>query len=156
MGKSKKLLRKIQLRMRKMIGGTIALGAINSSVACASPQATPSTQVETASAPEDCVDYAEIQKVLMARDMAYQDCYADGLANNPELKGTVTLSFTIPPTGHVEKVSVASSDLGSSDVETCIAEVASDLDFQQSSCQLAKRIEYPVRLQRGSSEFALN
>lgn len=103
---------------------------------------------------EDCVALTDVQSALSARNMAFQDCYAEGLVLDPTLRGTVTLEVVIPPSGKVEQVRVASSDLTSAKVADCIAEVAGDLAFPQESCELPQTVEYPVRLARGSSEFA--
>jgi hypothetical protein len=95
---------------------------------------------------EDCVEIVDVQRALAARNMAFQDCYSDGLARDPNLSGTVTLNVVIPPSGE-GRVEVASSTLA-------IVEVAAGLEFEQDSCSVAQTVEYPVRLARGSSEFA--
>lgn len=103
---------------------------------------------------EDCVPLQDVQRALAARNIAFQDCYADGLAVDPTLNGTVTLAVVIPPSGEVDDVSISSTDLASEGVTACIVEVARGLSFAQESCPMAQKIEYPVRLRRGSSEFA--
>jgi hypothetical protein len=102
---------------------------------------------------EDCVEIVDVQRALAARNMAFQDCYSDGLARDPNLSGTVTLNVVIPPSGE-GRVEVASSTLASTTVAECIVEVAAGLEFEQDSCSVAQTVEYPVRLARGSSEFA--
>jgi|GEM_PF-3177439 len=140
----------------------LLLGFTILSVACSSATPPPETARAGGPAPEvaanrrfeDCVAIMDVQRALAARNMAFQDCYADGLSLDPQLRGTVTLSVVIPPSGSVKHVRVASSDLGSDKVDTCIAEVAGGLEFEQESCSMPQTVEYPVHLARGSSEFA--
>lgn len=129
-------------------------------LSCASPptSTSPSTVATKSAATElreNCVSAADIQRALSARTMAFQDCYVDGLAVEPTLAGTVTLEVVVPPSGHVERVRAQSSTLSSARVVACIEEVASNLSFEQATCRTAQVVEYPVRLGRGSSEFAL-
>ncbi|HSC88145.1 MAG TPA: AgmX/PglI C-terminal domain-containing protein [Polyangiaceae bacterium] len=144
--------------MRKLLGAlfltTLACSSAQPAPRAASPVAavTVETEEETARF-EDCVEVAEVQRVLTARNVAFQDCYADGLALDPNLRGTVTLGVHIPPSGE-GRVHITASTLGNASVTRCIAEVASGISFEQQSCSVAQSVEYPVRLARGSSEFA--
>ena len=140
---------------------TVWLGLTTLSLACGGtpPPQQASSQTARVAKPshrkfEDCVAVSDVQRALEARKMAFQDCYADGLSIDPELKGTVTLNVVIPPSGELVEVRVASSDLSSEKVTACIAEVAGGLTFEQETCSLPQTVEYPVRLARGSSEFA--
>lgn len=137
------------------------LSSLPLALACSTtpPAATPATESSSraaiAAVEEDCVSPNDIQKALSARSMGFQDCYADALANDPMLSGTVTLHVVVPPSGQVSKVTASDSSINNSSVVRCIEEVASGLSFPQEECSLAQSVEYPVRLARGSSEFAL-
>lgn len=110
-------------------------------------------QVEPDPEPEDCVESDEVQRVLAARRQGFLACYADAVSLDPMLKGTVTLAFVIPPSGRVDHVDIARSDLDNAALHECITEVAAGLEFPQESCSLPRDIEYSVNLKRGSSEF---
>jgi hypothetical protein len=103
--------------------------------------------------PEDCVESEEVQRVLAARKQNFLACYAEAVARDPMLRGTVTLAFVIPPSGKVDHVDIARSDLDNDALHACITDVAAGLEFEQESCSLPRDIEYNVRLKRGSSEF---
>lgn len=102
---------------------------------------------------EDCVESEEVQRVLAARKQGFLSCYADAVSLDPMLKGTVTLAFVIPPSGKVDHVTIAQSDLDNDALHQCITEVAAGMYFEQHTCSLPRDIEYSVNLKRGSSEF---
>lgn len=119
------------------------------------PAKTPrqTARVEPAPKVEDCVESEEVQRVLSARKHGFLSCYADAVARDPTLRGTVTLAFVIPPSGKVDHVDIAHSDLDNDTLHICITEVATGMQFEQESCSLPRDIEYSVNLKRGSSEF---
>lgn len=106
-------------------------------------------------AEEDCIPPAEVQEALAARKFGFQDCYQEELLKDPSLSGTVTLEVTVEPSGQVAPIVVSRSDIESPRLVTCLSEVCSGLSFTQSSCRSRQTVEYPIRLARGSSEFAL-
>lgn len=128
-------------------------------LACAGTEAKPQVAVLEASKPllaeEDCIPPADVQKALAARKFGFQDCYQEELAKDPSLSGTVTLEVTVEPSGEVAPIVVSRSDIESSSLVTCLSEVCSGLSFSQLSCRSRQTVEYPIRLARGSSEFAL-
>lgn len=103
--------------------------------------------------PDDCVEQKDIERVLAARKHGFLSCYADAVALEPTLKGTVTIAFVIPPSGKVDHVDITDSDLDSDALHTCITRAASGMEFTQEHCSLPRDIEYSVRLRRDSSEF---
>lgn len=122
----------------------------------ATPPAQTQPQVARAEATpvvEDCVESEEVARVLSARKQSFLSCYADAVALDPTLRGTVTLAFVIPPSGEVDHVSIARSDLDNDALHACITEVAAGMRFEQHSCSLPRDIEYSMNLKRGSSEF---
>lgn len=147
----------LTMRRAALLGSTLPLLFLLACSKTSTPPARTARAVEVAQqveVTESCATAQQIQRTLSARNMAFQDCYAEGLARDPMLQGTVTLSLVIPPSGEVDEVRVSSSDLKSDSVSRCIAEVATGIIFPQESCSLAQTVEYPVRLARGSSEFA--
>lgn len=71
----------------------------------------------------------QIQRVVMSRLGAFRACYESAAARDPTLKGGVTVSFSITPSGSVSAVNVASSSLGNARVEGCITRSFSRLRF---------------------------
>jgi len=141
------------MRPALLLASTVVCMACGSQAPAPRPT-TPRARVQEAVPSEDCVPLQEVQRALSARNMAFQDCYVDGLSLDPNLSGTVTLRVVIPPSGEAAEIAIASSDLANERVDQCIVEVAGGLAFAQRTCRLPQTVEYPVRLARGSSEFA--
>lgn len=72
---------------------------------------------------------AQIQRVVMSRYGAFNACYEIALAREPNLKGGVTVRFTVSPDGSVGSVSIAGSTLSNPRVEGCINRQFSRLHF---------------------------
>lgn len=71
----------------------------------------------------------QIQRVVLSRMGAFQACYEIATARDPSLKGGVTVSFGIGPTGTVSTVSISNSTLSNARVEGCITRQFSRLKF---------------------------
>ena len=71
----------------------------------------------------------QIRRVVTSRMGAFQACYESALAKDPELKGGVTVSFSISPGGSVASASVARSSLGNARVEGCMMRTFNRLKF---------------------------
>lgn len=63
----------------------------------------------------------QIRRVVIAHTGAVRACYESEAQKNPGLKGGMTLSWQIEPSGSVSSVSVASSSLGNPRVEGCVS-----------------------------------
>src|SRR5687767_5819384 len=103
------------MRRALLLSFTIFTAACSTKPPAAAPRSQPEARADHAPQlrSEDCVAIQDVQRALQARDMAFQDCYVDGLSLDPHLAGTVTLRVVIPPSGAVDDVGVASSDLAS-------------------------------------------
>ncbi len=75
------------------------------------------------------LDQAVIKKVINGNLGRFKYCYERELGPSPSLKGKVVVKFTISPSGTVSKASIASSSLGSKNVEGCVLKVAKKLRF---------------------------
>jgi hypothetical protein len=71
----------------------------------------------------------QIRRVVMSRMGAFQACYEMALSKDPDLKGGVTMSFSISPGGSVAAANVASSSLGNARVEGCMLRTFNRLKF---------------------------
>jgi hypothetical protein len=74
----------------------------------------------------------QIRRVVMARKGAVQSCYEIEVQKNPNLKGGLTLSWTIDPGGSVQNASVVSSSLGSPRVEGCVVRQVKSWKFPEA------------------------
>jgi hypothetical protein len=78
-------------------------------------------------------DHDGIREAMKAAIPEIRDCYEQWLQTNPELKGKMTMSFSIAPTdagaGRVEDLSVASSEIAHLGFEGCVKNVMSGMDF---------------------------
>lgn len=62
----------------------------------------------------------QIRRVVVAHQGALRACYESEAQRNPNLKGGVTMSWTIEPGGTVTSASVVSSSLSNARVEGCV------------------------------------
>jgi len=72
---------------------------------------------------------AQIQRVVYSRMGAFRACYEGAAARDPNLKGTVTISWHIDPGGSVGAASVGGSSLGNARVEGCVLRQVKRLRF---------------------------
>lgn len=72
---------------------------------------------------------AQIQRVVYSRMGAFRACYEGAAARDPNLKGTVTISWHIDPGGSVGGASVGGSSLGNARVEGCVLRQVKRLRF---------------------------
>jgi TonB family protein len=61
-----------------------------------------------------------ISRVVNKHADAIENCYKKEVRLNPNLKGSVTIQFTINPNGTVERARIADSTLRNREVESCI------------------------------------
>ena len=71
----------------------------------------------------------QIRRVVLSRQGAFQACYEIALGREPNLKGSVGVSFSISPGGSVSGVSIGNSSLGNARVEGCITRQFARLRF---------------------------
>ena len=64
----------------------------------------------------------ELQNLVYEKQNSLMSCYADALADNPDLQGKVDMQFGIAPDGHVAMVKVTGSTLRSKTTEDCLVE----------------------------------
>jgi hypothetical protein len=62
----------------------------------------------------------QIRRVVVAHQGALRACYESEVQRNPNLKGGVTMTWSIEPGGTVTSASVAGSSLGNQRVEGCV------------------------------------
>jgi hypothetical protein len=79
------------------------------------------------------MDERQVQSLVYAKQNSLMQCYADALAENPDLQGKVFLKFGIAPDGHVAMVKVTDSSLRSKPTEDCLVEKARTWDFPQTN-----------------------
>ncbi len=73
-------------------------------------------------------------------------CYEQGLDQDPDLDGRVTISFVISPTGAVQSSEVARTTLDNQRVETCISEAVGGWSFPQPTGGGVVVVNYPFML----------
>jgi hypothetical protein len=72
---------------------------------------------------------AQISRVVRSRYGAFRACYDGAAARNPNLKGTVSVSWRITPGGSVTGASIGGSSLGNARVEGCVLRQVKRLRF---------------------------
>lgn len=78
-------------------------------------------------------DHDGIRAAMKASIPEIRDCYEQWLQTNPELKGKMTMSFSISPTdagtGRVEDLGVSSTEIAHLGFEGCVKNVMSGMEF---------------------------
>jgi hypothetical protein len=72
---------------------------------------------------------AQISRVVMSRYGAFRACYESAASSNPNMQGSVGISWSISAGGSVAGASVGGSSLGNPRVEGCIVRQFSRLSF---------------------------
>lgn len=95
-------------------GGNVDLGAKKEvAVAAAVREGTP--EVDSSS-----VDRGALTRFIKSRLSAIRNCYEKELKRNPNLKGKITVRFTIQPTGRTSDIEIEENTLGNEAVASCI------------------------------------
>jgi len=77
------------------------------------------------------LDSSDISSVVRESRPSIKACYEAGLAIDPELSGRVEVKFIISPSGAVSKSEIKESTVDSVDVEDCMLDVMSNLQFPE-------------------------
>lgn len=85
--------------------------------------------VAKAAAPGQGLAPNAISRVVMSRYGAFRACYDSAAAQDPNLSGTVNVSFRIAPGGSVQSASIAGSSLRNPRVEGCMLRQFKRLQF---------------------------
>ncbi len=79
-----------------------------------------SVAAEEAEVDSSDIDQAKLGAFVRARMGLIKACYENGLKRNPNLKGKISIRFTILETGGLSDISSAVNSLGSPEVASCI------------------------------------
>ena len=74
----------------------------------------------------------QIRRVVMAHQGALRACYDMELGRNPNLRGGVTMTWNIDPSGSVASAGVAGSTIGNARVEGCVLRQVKSWHFPSS------------------------
>lgn len=92
------------------------------------------------------LDRDAIGRSVRARKSAVRACYEKQLAREPDLEGTVVVTFTVSGDGTV--TAVTATGLGNAEVEACIAGVVRGIQFPASGTETEIAVRYPFVLRR--------
>jgi TonB family protein len=90
----------------------------------------------------------QIQRVVRQNASAIRYCYEAQVQRRPNLRGQISIGFSISQSGSVSTARVASSSMGSPDVEGCIVRVFRRMRFPQSESG-DSRGTYPFNFSAG-------
>lgn len=90
-----------------------------------------------------------IRRIVRAHINEVRYCYNQGLEQDPALAGRVAVQFKIGAQGKVEEATVASSDLDSEEVSSCIAGAVKRWKFPKARDGQSVVITYPFVLEPG-------
>jgi outer membrane biosynthesis protein TonB len=95
-------------------GGKVGLGAKTE------VKVSGSVAAEEAEVDSSDIDQGKLGAFVRARMGLIKACYENALKRNPQLKGKISIRFTILETGGLSDVSTAQNSLGSAEVAACI------------------------------------
>ncbi|MFT3914491.1 MAG: AgmX/PglI C-terminal domain-containing protein [Anaeromyxobacteraceae bacterium] len=95
-------------------GGNVGLGT-KSEVRVSGSVATEAAEIDSSE-----IDQGKLNGFVRARMGLVKACYENALKRNPNLKGKLTIRFTILETGGLADIVTALNTIGSSDVASCI------------------------------------
>ena len=85
-----------------------------------------------------------VASVVGARKDALRACYRAALDHEPELAGTIEVSFVVGPDGHVTRATLHESTMGRPQVEACLLEEFRSLQFARPIGQDTHSVVYPL------------
>ncbi|MEZ4338118.1 MAG: AgmX/PglI C-terminal domain-containing protein [Sandaracinaceae bacterium] len=88
-----------------------------------------------------------IRRVVQRNLSQVRFCYEQGLSTNPSIEGRVVVSWTVDSNGVVQNTGIASTSLGNSQVESCIATAVRRWSFPQPEGGMPVGVNYPFVLQ---------
>jgi TonB family protein len=88
---------------------------------------------------------AMIQETVKANRQPVRDCYDKGRKEIGDLKGTMTIKFTLDPDGKVKKAELVleRSDIKAPSVVTCAIDAIKKIKFPPSSRGMETTVDYP-------------
>jgi hypothetical protein len=89
-----------------------------------------------------------VQRIVRQNFGRFRMCYEQGLRNNPNLAGRVSIGFTISRDGSVGSVQNAGSDLPDSTVVSCVQGAFRGLSFPAPEAGIVK-VTYPISFSPG-------
>jgi outer membrane biosynthesis protein TonB len=95
-------------------GGNVGLGT-KSEVRVSGSVAAEAAEIDSAE-----IDQGKLGSFVRARMGLIKNCYENALKRNPNLKGKLTIRFTILETGGLADITTALNSIGSPDVAACI------------------------------------
>jgi len=95
-------------------GGNVGLGT-KSEVRVSGSVATEAAEIDSAE-----IDQGKLGSFVRARMGLIKNCYENALKRNPNLKGKLTIRFTILETGGIADITTALNSIGSPEVASCI------------------------------------
>ncbi len=84
----------------------------------------------------------QISRVVRKRAGAFQACYESSLARDPNLRGGVTIAFSVTPDGRVSDASVRKSSIQSRRVEGCVLRMFRRLRFP--AADKGSKVDWPL------------
>jgi TonB family protein len=93
-----------------------------------------------------------IQKIVLENRKPVRDCYEKAKKELPDLKGTMTIKFTLDPDGNVKKaeLNIERSDVKAPTVVDCAIAVIKKIKFPPSSRGMDTTVNYPFDFKPGT------
>lgn len=90
-----------------------------------------------------------VRRIVRAHINEVRFCYDKQLARTPELKGKITVAFTIGGDGSTSDVRVSESNLGDAELDACVVDRFTRWKFPKSSDGKPVTVIYPFTLDPG-------
>lgn len=90
----------------------------------------------------------QIQNTISKHLDKINQCYEDGLKDNPKLQGLVRVKFVIAATGHVSEAKIEKADMADGKVQTCIVTEMKTWEFPAPVGGVEVRTSYPFQFKK--------
>lgn len=87
----------------------------------------------------------EIRSKIKENVSSFQDCYTEGLKNNPKLGGKVVLDWDVDEKGLVKRVAVKLTTMKSDKVENCMVDKLRAITFSPAPAGQVINVTYPFK-----------
>ncbi len=107
------------------------------------PKQEPAVAKTEAPKAAPAIDQGTLSSVVGKNRPAVLKCFADGKKMNPQLKGTLTVSFQVDPAGNVKRPQVQTTITGAPLVAACVVKAAQTWKFPSRSDGQLASLAYP-------------
>lgn len=94
----------------------------------------------------------DIDSQLRSRQASFVECYEAALKKDREMRGSLTLAFTVMPDGLVQNIRAVKSDLADEELKQCIVTKAGGMRVSYLTARPVE-VTYPLKFSQADVPF---